>query len=190
MAHRTHVFLYTYECGPIHFVTMSKVLTSLKQYRKGYTAKPWLLATCPWKRLHKINIWFSFCPLSVPCSSLFKLLLEEKRGGGERRNKQSSGGIGPCPHCFTSSWWKGHTAEWNFTKGKRVAYDLFVIGMIAKGHKTVEIITGCLGWQMPRISKETCMAEPPCTLHCGQLPQTLAGAAVATAEVNSHHSEK
>lgn len=87
MAHRTHVFLYTYECGPIHFVTMSKVLTSLKQYRKGYTAKPWLLATCPWKRLHKINIWFSFCPLSVPCSSLFKLLLEEKRGGGERRNK-------------------------------------------------------------------------------------------------------
>lgn len=34
--------------------------------------------------------------------------------------------------------------KWNFTEGKRVAYDLFVIGMTAKGHKIVEIITGCL----------------------------------------------
>lgn len=120
---------------------------------------PWLLATCLWKRLHKINIWFSFCPLSVPCSSLFKLLLEEKRGGGEKRNKlithKAPEALVPV---LTVLQVLGGKAKWNFTKGKRVAYDLFVIGMTAKGHKTVEIITGCLGWQMPRISKKTCMA--------------------------------
>lgn len=39
---------------------------------------------------------------------------------------------------------KARVQKWNFTDGKRMAYDLFVIGMTAKGHKIVEIITGYL----------------------------------------------
>ena len=35
---------------------------------------------------------------------------------------------------------KARVQKWNFTKGKRMAYDLFATGMTAKGHKIVEIV--------------------------------------------------
>lgn len=40
-----------------------------------------------------------------------------------------------------------------------MAYDLFVIGMTAKGHKIVEIIAGYLWWQMPKTREEMRVAN-------------------------------
>lgn len=39
---------------------------------------------------------------------------------------------------------KARVQKWKFTEEKTVAYDFFVIGMTAKGHKIVKTVTGCL----------------------------------------------